>query len=135
MRYCTYLPSPLRSDARAKSKPWRRRALRSSPTKRDALRRRVEEAEAAAAEGRGLREEAEAEAAVAKGRAAAKGGAQALPAEIVRLYKELTDGSVARSRASQAEESARVLEAERDKVQAGHIAIRIVAQRRASGQG
>ena len=91
------------------------------------------QAKAATAKGRKLREEAEATA--TKGRVTAEGGAQALHTEIARLHKELVSGAVARLWASQAEESARVLEAERDKVQAGHIAIRIVAQRRASGQG
>ena len=96
------------------------------------LRRRAEAAEAAAAEGRKLREEAKV--ASAKGCAAAEGGAQALRAEIARLHKEMADGAVVGLRVSQAEESARALEAERNEARVGHPAVRTVARRRAPGR-
>ena len=93
----------------------------------DALRRRAKEAKVTAAGGRELGEEAEA--AVAKGRTAAEGNAQALRAKIALLHDELADelanGTLARSRASQAEETTQTLEVERDKqAREGHADIR-----------
>ena len=119
-------------DAAAAAVEGRAAELAEKRAERDALRRRGG-GRGVAAEGRELREEAEA--AAAEGRAAAEGGAQALRAEIAWLHDELADRAVAMSRASQAEESAWALEAERDKARAGHAIARTVVQRRASGRG
>ena len=56
-------------------------------------------------------------------------GAQTLRAKIARLHEELAGRAVVRLQVPQAEESARALEAKRDKARAEHVVVRTVARK------